>query len=165
MAIILLFSLVACDKDNDNNTTKRKPKSSKPSSSSSQSTVTSKPGQSNIPENPNGISDSNPPELISFAFIENGQSFGVGDTVHIKMKVADDTAIDFGRTYPVVNNGDHYIWFDLSYNSTTGFIEGSYTFKATDILGTYSLQYIPCYDIYGNYHHGTLDDNHYIIFS
>ena len=123
---------------------------------------TQKPTETTKPNNPNGISDNNPPKLESFKFVENGQEFGVGDTVHVQMKVTDDSKVDINRTYPVVSNGDHYIWFDMTYNSATGYLEGSYTFKETDVIGKYSLSYIPCYDIYGNYYHGTISGNHYI---
>ena len=123
-----------------------------------------KPTETTKPNNPNGISDNNPPKLESFKFVENGQEFGVGDTVHVQMKVTDDSKVDINRTYPVISNGDHYIWFNMTYNSATGYLEGSYTFKETDVIGKYSLNYIPCYDIYGNYYHGIISGNHYITF-
>jgi hypothetical protein len=94
-------------------------------------------------------------EDSDFEIVENGQELKVGDTVHIKMKVTDDSGINYDRTYAVVSNGDHYIWFTWNYNESTGYLEGSYTFKETDILGTYSVGYVPCYDIYDNYLHGS----------
>ena len=114
-----------------------------------------------------GISDSKPPELISFEFVEQGQSLVVGETVHVRIKVTDESGINVSRTYPVVYNGDHYINFNMEYNESTGFLEGSYTFKPTDVLGKYTLGYIPCYDIYENYYHGILSDgkDHFVIFA
>ena len=105
--------------------------------------------------NSGGISDNTPPVLEYFEIVENGQELKVGDTVHIKMKVTDDSGINVKRTYAVVHNGDHNIWFTWNYNESTGYMEGSYTFKETDVLGTYSVSYVPCYDIYDNYLHGS----------
>ena len=110
------------------------------------------------------ITDTNPPVLESFEFLEQGQKLSVGDTVHYKLKVTDDSGVDLDRTYPVIYSGDHYLSFKKTYNKSTGYIEGSYTFTEKDFVGTYSLGYIPCYDIYGNYYHGILSESHYIKF-
>ena len=96
------------------------------------------------------ITDGQGPQFSALTLKENGSSMKPGDTVHVSMKVTDESELS-GITLYLYTNDAVYIQMEAAYDADSGLWKGSHTFTASDFDGEYRLEGVTGTDIYGNY--------------
>ena len=101
---------------------------------------------------PKGATDTDFPVLESFEMSPEGETLKPGDTVTFRVKASDpngmgEVSLEFWMQEDLLT---HTLYtFDLAFNQSTGFWEGSYTFKAEDPPGRWRVTSADLLDRYG----------------
>ena len=89
-------------------------------------------------------SDTTGPTISDFVLQENGQTLTIGDTIHVSVKVEDESEISSVTAFTT----DPIATF--TYNKNSGRWEWTYTFSERNREGTFKIESLWAYDEFGN---------------
>ena len=101
---------------------------------------------------PQGITDTDFPVLESFEISPEGETLKPGDTVSFRVKASDSDGmggVSLRLSFNEEENHQLTRSLGLTFNQSTGFWEGSYTFTAKDPPGRWHVTYATLQDRYG----------------
>ena len=96
------------------------------------------------------VTDTDPPEIISFTLKENKKTLKPGSVLHTQLKLDDRSGIEFATVQFYNKSAESYISYELFYDPKTDLFAGEFELTSIHASGSYVLNWLYARDKYGN---------------